>query len=170
MPRGFTLIELLISIAILGLVAGVGGNMLVASVQSYNKSQSLNALTQNGGFAMTTLKNEIQGATAVTCASSTTLQVTNKEGALIIYALTPSTCPTSNGSLTRNSSPLLNTGSSATLQVLASLGSQTSGFSCSGNLVTVTLALSQPCDSGGRIDSAATTVLTTSAVARGGYR
>lgn len=169
MKQGFTLIELLISIAILGLTAGIGGNILVASIQSYNKSQSLNTLTQNGGFAMTTLKNEIQSAASVTCPDAFTLNVINKDGVSIFYSLTPSVCP-ANGSLTRASAQLLNTtGASPTLQLLASLNGQSSGFVCAGNLVTITLALSQPCG-GGRVDETASTVLTTSVVVRGGYQ
>lgn len=177
--RGFTLIELLVSISVLALVAGVGGGLVVSSISAYNKSQILNTLSQNGDFAMSTLKNEIQNSVAATCNSFTNLTLTNKTGALVIYSLnTSSGCP-SNGSLVRNlagvSSQLLNTsGAVATIRVLPSFGGNSSSFVCNGDLVTTTLVLAQACDqslgAASRVDSSAVTTIKTSVVVRGSYK
>ena len=161
--KGFTLIELLISVAILGIVAGVGGDLLLTSIRSYNKSQVLNTLSQNGGFALTTLKNEVQNAQSATCTVSS-LNVVNQAGNLIIYSITAGTVsPCTNGSFMRGSDYLLNTATSPTVGVTGG------SFTCDGNLVTINLGLSQACGTSG-FDSGASTSLRTSVLVRGAYR
>jgi len=166
---GFTLIELLISIAILAIIAGVGGDLVITSIRSYNKSQVINTLSQNGGFALSTIKNEVQSSLFLENCTATNLGITNKDGGVTIYDLSPvliTDCSSGNGHLTRGSDYLLNTElSSGTVRVLSG-----SRFDCEGNLVTITLVLGQSCNSSTRIDSTATTTLKTSVVIRGGYR
>jgi hypothetical protein len=166
-------------VGILALVVGVGGDLIISSVRSYNKSQILNTLSQNGGFAVSTFKGEAQNAKNIITCTSSTLTLTNKDGALVIYTLAPFTACPANGSFVRNvagdTTSLLNTaGTTATVRILPSDGSNTSGFVCNGNLVTVTLILAQACDStlgsNVRIDSSAVSVLKTAVVVRGTYK
>ena len=168
---GFTLVELLIGITILAVIAGISGDMVISSIRSYNKSQVLNTITQNGNYALGVLRDDIQNAKSLTCNNSYQMTLTNRDGANVKYTLAPTNCTGANvnGSLTRN----INTGASSTVHVWdndpSPTGSASSGFSCNGNLVSVTLVLGQACIGGSRMDTTATTVLKSSVVVRGGY-
>jgi len=173
--RGFTLVELLIGITILAVIAGVAGDMVISTIRSYNKSQVLNTVTQNGNYALGVWRDDMQNAKSVDTCDLNTLQMTARDGSVIVYNLvaTVSDPCSSNGSLSRNGSAVLNTdGATSTVHVLSTgVGSQ---FSCpdtdsNSNLYTLVLSLGQSCAAGVRIDNTASTTLRASVVVRGGY-
>ncbi|KKU51124.1 MAG: hypothetical protein UX79_C0010G0016 [candidate division WWE3 bacterium GW2011_GWB1_47_11] len=65
-PNGFTLIELLIAVALIIIVTGVTGDIVISLVRGYNKTQVTNEIEQNANFIMVKIEKELRNATAVT--------------------------------------------------------------------------------------------------------
>lgn len=69
--KGFTLVELLVVVALIIIVVGVSGDIIVSLVRSYNKTQIQNEIEQNLNFVLTKVENDLRNATAVTTPGST---------------------------------------------------------------------------------------------------
>ena len=60
--KGFTLTELLIVVALMVIIAGVGGSVITSLVRSYNKANIINQIEQNGNYALSVMENQIRNA------------------------------------------------------------------------------------------------------------
>ncbi|MCX6783532.1 MAG: type II secretion system protein [candidate division WWE3 bacterium] len=173
--RGFTLVEMLISIAVIAVVGVLGGDILIASVRSYNKSQTINQLTQNGDFALSQMTESLRNASVinqvVTNLTSSSISYVDQFGNLKTYNMVDGSVSCSsndNGSLNDNTNQLLNTNISNNPTARLIAGSFVASTDL--KLVTISMTLGQPCSNGTRIDNTATTTLTTTVVVRGGYQ
>lgn len=63
--KGFTLVELLVVVAVMIIVVGVTGDIVISIVRSYNKTQITNEIEQNANFVMTKLERELRYASSV---------------------------------------------------------------------------------------------------------
>jgi prepilin-type N-terminal cleavage/methylation domain-containing protein len=88
MRRGFTLIELIITMAVIGIIAGVGAPMLVLLFDSFQYSLYGKDLTERGEVALRRMDREIRrlrNSTSVLTANSTTYQFVDVDGSTIQY-------------------------------------------------------------------------------------
>ncbi|MBI2620611.1 type II secretion system protein [candidate division WWE3 bacterium] len=65
MKKGFTLIEVVVAVALIIIIAGVTGDIVVSIVRSYNKTQITNEIEQNGNFIVSKIEKELKNALAV---------------------------------------------------------------------------------------------------------
>lgn len=67
---GFTLIELVVVIGVLAIVTAIAGDIIVSTFRSYNKSDTVNRLEQNGNYALNLMAQRLRNAREVTGVSS----------------------------------------------------------------------------------------------------
>jgi len=62
MNKGFTLVELLVVIVVFSLVGAITGSILVNSLRTANKTNSINVLKQNGDYVVQQTEKELHEA------------------------------------------------------------------------------------------------------------
>lgn len=86
---GFTLIELLITIAILGIIGGVGSAIFFTSLKTTSKAEIAKEVKQNGDYALTIMERMIRNAKSVSSCTGgtvTSLLITNQDGGQTTFA------------------------------------------------------------------------------------
>lgn len=71
---GFTLIEMLLVITLISISVGVTGDILLSLVRSYNKTNALNEVEQQGNFLGLKLEKELRNSTNVVVPSPTQIE------------------------------------------------------------------------------------------------
>lgn len=102
---GFTLVEILIVITLFAFVGVIATTVLVTSLRTATKTNFVNAVKENGNFAMTEMSNAIRYAKNVQCANAapfTTITVTATDSSQLVFDC-------NNGSINENGSPLTDT-------------------------------------------------------------
>lgn len=170
--NGFTMIELLVVLAVLGIIAAIGGEILMTVIRTYNKANIIGELQQNGNYVLSQLEEEIRESGAVSQTSSHDLTVVRRDESTVTYSfIEPSgsggTCV--NGRLERSldggaAQVMTNTDNKGGINVIFTTPDP-SAFEVDAtsipNKVNITLKISQACNASTRIDYQAETVLKT---------
>lgn len=88
--KGFTLIELIIVIAIVGIISGIIGFILLASIDAWTLAVNRNDIVSDGRIAMDRMVREIRevkNAATVVTADSNQFRFTNADNIDITYSL-----------------------------------------------------------------------------------
>lgn len=76
---GFTLIEMIVVVAILGMVAIFGSNMLFTILKGSLKTKVLSEVKQNGTFAISTMERMIRNAKELVSCDSGSVKIKNPD-------------------------------------------------------------------------------------------
>ena len=171
--RGFTLVELLVGMAILIVVATIGGDLIFNVIRSYNKANILAEIEQNGNHTMSIMEQQIRNAASVdpfaSPSSSITLH-THQEKDITFSQVTVAGSSCNNGAIMRNSgsgdTPITNTNEINGVNVSELTFTSDGG----GNMITIKMVLEEACGAPTRREFQVNPVtLTTTVVLRSSY-
>lgn len=166
--RGFTLVELLVGMAILIVVATVGGDLIFNVIRSYNKSNILAEIEQNGNHAMSIMEQQIRNAASVDpfTSPSSSLTLHTHQEADVTFSLGFAGTACTNGTIERNETPITNANESNGINVT----NLSFSSDASGNVITISITLEQACGAPTRREFQVPPVtLTTTVVLRSSY-
>lgn len=103
LPRGFTLIEILVVIGILSIVGTVIGGILIASFRSYNKSDVLRNIEQQGNYVLDLVTRRLKNARIVELTGCNQIDITTFSGTRESFTIVAATS-TVNGHVLYNNS------------------------------------------------------------------
>ncbi len=90
---GFTLIELLVSIAIMGIIVGIGGDIFATLIRAYRKAEMFSLAETKGNTALTLIEQDIRSAISVdTTTNSLTVYLPSSSGGTISRQYTFTEC------------------------------------------------------------------------------
>src|SRR3989344_7560557 len=92
--KGFTLIEVLISVGILSIIVGLGGDILATVIRSYQKAELFNLVDKNGSYALSLIEQEIRSSISVKLYESDGSISTDDDGFGLELTLPTSPTPT----------------------------------------------------------------------------
>lgn len=108
---GFTLIELLLSIGIMGIIVGIGGDVFATVIRAYRRAEVFGLTEKNGNFILTTIEQDIRAAIDVKVEPDgkkiTIIKPTTTGTESIVYTFALCTSATDTGSVKRGVSDLL---------------------------------------------------------------
>jgi len=67
--KAFTLVELLLSMAIMGIIVGIGGDVFATVIRAYRRAELFGLTEKNGNFILTTVEQDIRSAISVNVAA-----------------------------------------------------------------------------------------------------
>lgn len=72
---GFTLVELLLVVAIIGIVAGIGGDMFATVMRAYRRAELFSYTERVGNSVLTQIEQDLRAASLVTIPNGNTLNL-----------------------------------------------------------------------------------------------
>lgn len=60
--KAFTLVELLLSVAIMGIIVGIGGDVFATVIRAYRRAEIFGLTEKNGNFILTSIEQDIRSA------------------------------------------------------------------------------------------------------------
>ena len=78
--QGFSLFEMLIVIFIFGILGALSTQIIMLSLRSSAKSESLVKVREDLNYTLSVMEREIRGASSITCPDTNTLNYTNSLG------------------------------------------------------------------------------------------
>lgn len=92
---GFTLVELLLVVGIIGIVAGIGGDMFATVMRAYRRAELFSYTERVGNSVLTQIEQDLRSASLVNIPNSNTLELsipTSSGGTISkTYSFTPCT-------------------------------------------------------------------------------
>lgn len=110
--KAFTLVELLLSVAIMGIIVGIGGDVFATVIRAYRRAEVFGLTEKNGNFILTSIEQDIRSAINVAISPNA-----NSGNNIVITKTTPtgtetveyefSFCDTGSNTVTRDGDNLL---------------------------------------------------------------